>query len=276
MGDWPLHGYCSRIKHYPDGFGSGDIKISVDCTTAHEKGSWIELVASTDFDCFLFVQVYVVFSSLLFFFDIGVGAAESEVVLFPNLMVQDKTFFMVNDEFILPVLIPAGTRISARSQCNVTASRTISLNVGLIEGKNFKTPFSYAHCDAYGADETDTTGVEIDPGASADTKGAWIEITGSTTEDLKGFFFRIGDKVNTALTTCYWNLDVAIGAAESEVIIVENWGQTACGTPDRITPLHSPFFGIPIPAGTRISARAACSTTSAADRLFDFVLYGVR
>jgi hypothetical protein len=66
-------------------------------------------------------------------------------------------------------------------------------------------------------------------------------------------------------------LDIAIGASGSEKIILSNYswiwtGVEAAGT------APSPFFAIPIPAGTRISARIAVSSGAAN---FGITAYGV-
>ncbi len=91
------------------------------------------------------------------------------------------------------------------------------------------------------------------------TKNAtWTQLTASTTRDAAGLLVSV-QKPNTAATD--FCIDVAIGAGGSEIIILADIIISAgTGTPGRCGQFYAP---IPIPAGTRISARQATNTASA-------------
>jgi len=97
--------------------------------TAHAKGSWTQIVASTARDI---RQLLLMFGGAVentnspstrtyasWLFDIGIGAAASEKIIIPNLgLVVASVSDCLNDAIFGPfdVNIPAGTRIAARCQ----------------------------------------------------------------------------------------------------------------------------------------------------------------
>jgi hypothetical protein len=205
-------------------------------------------------------------------FDIGIGAAGSERVLVGNLpasSVNDGS--RIESHYLIPILVPAGTRISARSQCTYTTVLGPYLSMRAVGFGGFGDTVPLAKCTTIGADTSDTGGKEIDPGSVADTKGSWIEMSTSLTDGAKGFLIGIGNKLNVARTVYDWTLDIGIGAAGSEVAIIEDYRLSTKA--NVMTPRMSPLYPIAIPAGTRISARAQCSGTDSTDRLFDLILY---
>jgi hypothetical protein len=132
---------CSLIL--VSGAGAGVVGLGHSCTlggtgaagtlvdpggTANTKGSWVELSAGTPFR----IQQAILqwnargnsaMSLASIRIDIGIGASGSEVVLIPNLVSRaDATSdeFMVRAIGPLPLDIPAGTRVSARTQSTIT------------------------------------------------------------------------------------------------------------------------------------------------------------
>lgn len=109
--------------------------------TAHTKGSWTELVASSsDTIKGFWIHIGLNENTILgatstTFTDIGIGAAASEQVIVPDhysLATQSED---ATNSVFYDIEIPAGTRISARSQCTDTDAtdriRTVAI-VGLI------------------------------------------------------------------------------------------------------------------------------------------------
>ena len=86
--------------------------------------------------------------------------------------------------------------------------------------------------------------------------------------------FAIGNITNAARASYTWLLDIAIGAAASEVNIVENFSLVASSGSDNIVPQAVYMLPVNIPAGTRLSAQAQCSGINGTDRIFDIILYG--
>ena len=268
-------GNIARHKGYP---GPPDYATTVTAAgSADAKGAWAELVASTDFEAGAFSIEVLHWSQADsdILWDVGIGAAESEVSIVDNLIYAvGKTYdYRGVQIYHFPLPIPAGTRISARCQAEV-ASSTIGLATQIYD-VTYYSQRPPGRITTYGANTDDTDGVVIDPGAVANTKGAWIEITSSLTHDIQGFMWGITSNQNHARATYTFKLDIGIGADESEVVIVSNHLLTSYTIIDVVFCKFSPYIPISIPAGTRISARAACSGIDASDRLFGIIFYGI-
>lgn len=104
--------------------------------TINTKGAWAALTASSTVACSqLIVCAFppvVALNSVALLLDIGTGAASSETVIIPDLLLRTSA---LNDHLCgtgilgpIPVTIPSGTRIAARLQSNV-ASQTYSVVV---------------------------------------------------------------------------------------------------------------------------------------------------
>ncbi len=249
--------------------------------SANTLGSWVQLVASTGSDCcFLRVDIGG-FNGAgpNGAVDIGVGAGGSEVVVISQLMVahRDPNGAAQVDYFI-PVSIPSGTRIAARCQCHAINDGTF-VGVSWFDGAHTQVE-GYAGVDSLGFTAASTQGTTIDPGATAGTKGAYAQLTASTTRDYAGLFFAF-DALNvttgTTNNTDGFEIDVAIGAAASEVIIVpdihvlKEYMSTVVG----FQPKCSEIFWAPIPSGTRVAVRCQCSTNTATERLLGVTAYGI-
>jgi hypothetical protein len=100
--------------------------------SANTKGSYAQLIASTAKRsvCMLVFMGNTVIDQK-FFIDIATGAAASEVVL-----VSDLFIWYSSDQITpvtIPIMIPPGTRIAARCQCNLAGSKTIKACITLLE-----------------------------------------------------------------------------------------------------------------------------------------------
>lgn len=96
------------------------------------------------------------------------------------------------------------------------------------------------------------------------SKGSWVELIASTTRDSHGLFVVLPSNENSN----DYLFDIGIGAAASEQVILENLLKSQ---------RYSSYFyqfGLWIPAGTRLSARAQSSIIDATDRLIDVIIYG--
>lgn len=242
--------------------------------SAHTKGSWTEIVASTPMNADMVVVVIRGASGADTLTDFAIGAAGSETVIFPNLYAGSGATPSLGHAAIytIPVGIPAGTRISARSQGHATG-QSLKVDLYLMNG-GVAFPAAGGAVVTYGANTADSGGVLIDPGASANTKGAYSEITSATSGPLKALivaFPLVGDGSATAAD---YLVDVAIGAAGSEVAIIKDFHFASHNVGNAHYPMTTPTFPVAIPSGTRISVRAQCSITGA-DRDFDAIVYGV-
>jgi hypothetical protein len=208
--------------------------------------------------------------------DIGFGAAGFEQVVVPNIFwCKASGGANLVMSIPLPLYIPAGTRVSARTQASV-ASHALGtlLSVGT---QGFVPSSPLTRVTDYGTATGSSGGTSVDPGATANTKGAWTQMVASTTHPIKYLFMCQGSP--TARTTgCWWLFDIGIGGAGSEQVLVPNLNtaQGGLGTTANVqVPCSHGPFPVSIPAGTRLSVRSSCSVNTAGDRLLPVALYGI-
>jgi len=244
---------------------------------ANTKGAYAEVVASTAFDAHgLLVSLSNGSSSYLdYLTDVAVGASGSETIIAENLYAGSGDGAQTIDAcgYLLPISIPAGTRLSARVQSS-GASATLRILIILL-GEGFITPPGLGRITTYGASTADSGGTQIDPGGTAHTKGAYSEIVASTTNPIRQLTIAMGNQANVLRTTALWLADLAVGAAGAEQVLIENIMLNCGGSVDLIQPQIFPPLGVNIPAGTRLAARAQCSIIDVTDRLIDIFVYGV-
>ena len=238
------------------------------------KGSWTEIVASTacDTDYLILAVLHEDTGAEEFLIDIGVGSSGNEEMIAEDVYMPGRASHTLPNYYPMRIHIPSGTRVSVRAQG--TTSRTIKVQMKLLSS-SFMSSAGWSSAFSIGSDAaTDVYGVTTDPGGTANTKGSWTEATSSTSDDINGFLLVVGYNDNaTNNTASNWLIDVGIGAASSEEVIVENhW--IKIGTSENANVVV--FYDIFIPAGTRIAFRAQCSNTDASDRLITPDLIGFR
>jgi hypothetical protein len=250
--------------------------LGVQLTTVgstNTKGAWTQLVASTSVDL-----AGLWFSTLAFgsastprLVDIGIGAAASEQVLVANLTSQQggAGASTEGDSVFIPIAVPAGSRLSARYQATNTAGTQYVNLTGQIGGP------SYSNVDTYGATTADSGGIVIDPGGTANTKGAWVELTSSTARRHRALIVGVSSRGNVDLSSNEWLVDIATGAASSETVRIANVHLRSDVQGDSMGPQLIGPIDVDIAASSRLAVRASSRINDATDRLFDVVLYGV-
>lgn len=231
--------------------------------TIHTKGAYTTLIASTAFAAKgLLVQIGTTRTAADAFVDIAIGGAGSETVIVPNMMSGSGNGNCTRQPAIyIPLMIPAGTRISARTQSTFTAA-AITVKVHLL-GTLLGGMEPYGKAIEFGADTSVTQGTTVDPGAVANTKGAWTQLTASCPLPLKALYIDNSNLVQTARSSADWLLDIGIGAAASELVIIPNIWIECVTIEDTIAHFPTPLIPVSVPAGSRISARCQCSLTTA-------------
>ncbi len=275
MADFPL-GQLAFSQS--TGIGSVSTGITVAASaTADTKGSWVELIASTEHDVVeMNVQIPTIAaaSATSYFVDIAIGSAGNEEVIISNIHFstgvsgsRSPTF-----SFDYPISVPSGSRLSAR--CQNTLASADSVDVLLTMGSpKFTSGTGFSEAVDFGANTSTSNGVAIDAGGVANTKGAWSEMT-TGADELSGFVLSLGANLNTALTTANFLFDVGIGSAGNEEIIAEN---IFCRTNiDENVFQSGKFCGVSIPANTRIAVRSQSTTINNPDRILSAVLQGIR
>lgn len=229
--------------------------------------AWVALTTSAPLDIAeLWLSISPGTTHAGYLVDIAVGAAGSEQVIIPNLLVNTRS--MCVTEYRFPIAIPAGTRISARCQ-----STTISAvcYVKAIIGAAAGYISSCSKVIAIGADESDTGGFSGDPGATANTYSAWQTIA-TPTERLVGIVIAVTLRGNAATSTATWLLEIGVETSTTYIPKLAFGNDTIN---DFAVPATYSPFPVDIPANTAILVRSKCSISDASDRLFDIALYGM-
>lgn len=240
----------------------------------HTKGAWVQMIASTvgegvALDVHLQrgngTQVYAV--------DVAINDGGTRVIIAADLLWYDKDFGNSSLMIRLPVSIPDGTRLDMRVQSNTNLNAIEAhLKVWL---STFQAPAGAGTTVTYGFTAATTNGVDIDPGAIANTKGAYSEITASTNEPLAGFYLLFApNDANGTWTDARWLIDVAIGGAGSEVVISADNIMLALVNEVYTSPGHI-WIPIDVAEGSRIAIRSQSTENDSNDRLLEVVLIGV-
>lgn len=243
--------------------------------SAHTKGAWVTLDASTSFDADgIVIGTHCLNGNYGTMVDVAIGAAAAEQTFLENFLVANCT--ELNQSIYVPIEIPAGSRIAARCQYGNAGPQSPQVSATLIRGGLLQPPPG-GQVITLGAATGSTGGTSIDPGGSANTYGSWVQMSASTDSDIVALWPVVGNKGHTSpqyLGHGSFRLDVGVGAAAAEVAAIS-------GLPfgSYTNALYSPpaqmWYPVSIPAGSRVAARARCGTTDATDRTFDLVLYAL-
>lgn len=274
------------MSHYPQSasglnyisYPAGPTPVGLTLTanaSANTKGSYSEFVSSTPFAANqMYLFVWNTDNAVRqFLFDIATGGVGAETDILPNLSADGTSTTSSIYGFGLygpfPVAIPAGTRISGRCQCS-TGSETMNVQIVLVAAGD--TP-GVSSAVNYGAETANSGGTQLDPGGSANTKGAYTELTSSTSAVAQWvmLIFTIG---HSSVSSVFWLVDLATGAggAETPLIIDIPVASVAnAGAQPSMQPRTYAFLTY-IPASTRLAARCSCSTATATVRLLDVVV----
>jgi hypothetical protein len=174
--------------------------------------------------------------------------------------------------FSLPLYVPKGSALYARNASS-TASATMTTTIAGFPVGRGGAP-GYSRCLALFTPGT-SRGVAIDPGGTANTTGAWAQTTTGVTARIAEWFGVIGSNGNTTRTTAHWDMDVGIGAAGSEQVVLAGITVSVGVSSTTMGPVLLGPYPTDVPASTAWSARSTCSITTAGSRTFDLCLYGL-
>ena len=198
--------------------------------------------------------------------DIGIGDPGQESTIFGNLTATKSNVFQTRI-LTLPTIAPSGAHVVARAQNDGTAG-TPQINIGiLIYGINFKNPSPPRSTVHYGPSVSLSRGVLVDPGASANVKSAWVEITSGTSIDHSSLLITIQGDTDTVKPAGNALIDIGIGTSGNEVVILPNLPSTFASSDDHLPVMFGPFL-LSIPSGTRIVARVQSSDTSGTRQIY--------
>lgn len=234
-------------------------------------GPWIEITPATTADAdaiFVFLMSNLASTGTKLALDIGIGLAGAERVLIPKITIQRMMSDVSSSapvECLLPIKIPQGSRLAIRTSGNATSS---SMLVKCLLVKYQDSPYEGSYlATSYGVSEN-CSGTVIDPGSSF-VKGKYYEITPATVGPIKWLaMFFMTDQPGAGTM---WTVDIAVGEAGSESILLPDFViQNYLG-------IHPCSMILPfdIVQGSRISARAQCSSITLPDRDFELGLIGI-
>ena len=252
-----------RVEHNLGTVGSLTAGTSVTTgASATTKGTPAQIFAATAFDTYwMWIGAYeysAVTTASQGAMDILVGAA-TEDILIPNLLFGYATAgggpSGSNKQWVFPLYIPAGTRISVQA-AGARTSTAFRVCIALYGGSGIPPWRVGTRVITYGMG-TIPNGTTIVPGASA-AEGSWTQIVAATTQDHFALFPSFQLTADTSVTTSNIAVDVGVGAAtEEEIMQSLQYGITANETMSGPVPCFPCFDDIP--SGTRLVMRASNS-----------------
>jgi hypothetical protein len=229
---------------------SSAVTVTADAT-AHTKGAWSQLIASTSANIdTLFVQVTdigVSNTNTATLLDLAIGASGSEVAFVSNIGVGGAGPVIAATNgiiFVLPIKIPSGSRIAARTQAVIGGDTAIVTIRGYSTGSYNSAP---TELDSLGTSTATSAGTGI---AAQNT---YAQIIASTTQAYRGFVF-VG---SAGSSTGNVNLDVTVGsgASGSEVEIGDFKFRTNSSEQTNHFPINPLASGASIPSGSRLAVK---------------------
>lgn len=243
-----------------DPFQSGANFTTITASsTAHTKGSWTQIVASTSAETALIAltvtdaQINAGECSVLL--DLATGAAGSETAIMENAAVGGATIPSFGTArgssgivLPLPVRVASGSRLSVRIQSNV-ASRTCRVVHALMQLPGRQT--LPASVDILGASVATSRGTALS-GAS----GSWTQIVASSSQRYRALY-AVPSCIGTDLLSISPVLEIGYGPAGSEISV----GKQAVSFLNTEAASHFVSIGMnlpiacDVPAGSRIAVK---------------------
>jgi hypothetical protein len=256
--------------------GASRVTITGDTTgpTAHVKGAWSELIASTDAAArwlVVDVQTGSNASDSAALLDIGTGAAGSETVRIADMGAGQIAAVVASAgaiKYLFPMSIPSGTRIAARIQfgtLNGAVARTGNMSAGVYTDDRLAAlPTTL---DTMGADTANSRGTTL---TNANT---YYELTSSTTQDYQALVATVTAAGATNRSNTSMKFTVGKGASGAEVELFsfeyrETNTESMFPAEAQIPALYTGH----IPAGTRLSVKVG---TGGNGTFRDVILHGV-
>lgn len=266
MSDFGVAGGIPRSESWGVVSGSSG-GTTVSAATANIYGSWVQLKASTGLEATsLIITIADPNGNDEIKVDIGIGASGSEVVIAESLFFRADGYLRNNGmTYSLPLRVPAGTRVAARMR-SASASRSCQVSVRALAGDSSYNAFE--RLEPIGGAYVAT------PGYTGHTKGAWSQLVAASAANYKALHIVFGLLDYVSSQTSCGLLDLGVGAAGSEVIIVPDLHVTAHNLPGYThNTYQQAFVQGSVPYGIRLSCRGQVSAGNAARHMAMF-LYG--
>lgn len=276
MSDFPIYTGCRLVTEGEDAANSRGTQFYTSAT-GHTKGLWYTICTTIPENVVGFWLALGYTDTYRYLLDVGVGADGVEQVVVSN-FAWSAAYGLTTAPTYFPLALPAGEKLKLRMQSGSGSQRYCYGQVTFVQAPFSLQPGLQAAI-TLGADTGTSLGTALDPGGVANTKGDWVELSAATAADIRSLIVCL-ENGSTNFPESYaaqnWLVDIGVGAAESEQVIVANIPAGCHPSGDSIA---MPIFGpVPvfIPEGTRVAMRAQCDITDATDRIIRAVLIGMR
>jgi len=254
------------------GAGAGtSLGTTVTAGAINVKGAWVSLGQTTfGWNWLNLMLAQTVASDKVI--DIGVsGDGTNWWSIAENIRLAGRKNADTIQSIALPLRIRdgafVGLRVAASTASHIVRATILGSSVGILGSPG------YARAVSLYTPAT-SRGVTVDPGATANTKGAWAEIDAAAGESVDAIYVMVGqnaDVTRTAVASAL--LDIGMGTASNEFVMLPDlsmyWTTTLDGPQINIGPI--PCY---IPLGSRVVARAQCTDVAAGDRTMDVGILG--
>lgn len=222
---------------------------TVTSGAANAKGSWVQVVSSMpEAATAVNLNISGIGSSnanTAGVVDIGIGPSGSEVVVASNIAVGMALII----EFVVPLAIPAGSRVALRHQ-NAANARASTIRSQFM--RNGPISFPPSSVDVIGVTSATSRGTAL-------ATSGWTTIVASTSQAYQAVVPVFSAGGTTSITATTGSSLIAYGASGSEVQVNANF--TITTTSEVITSINGAGWDCgACPAGTRISGRKGGNT----------------
>ncbi len=127
MGNWPTLSDGGPEKTF--GLGASSAGAAITGGAANVKGAYAEIYVATEFETsLLFLMLHTIAASD-YLVDIAIGAAGSEVIIIPDIIIRNTGSQFQPPVVWYPVALPPGTRLAARAQSASTFAQNRTLDI---------------------------------------------------------------------------------------------------------------------------------------------------
>ena len=248
--------------------------VAVDVTgssTAGAKGSWVTIISEIPFETGwialgTYLQTSVGGGNTATSLDLGCDGT----VVVADLLLGHRHRYCT----MFPLRLPAGATLQARVGGEL-ANRRARIYVQLFGGEPDTGLAAPMLITTYGA--TTSGGLQLVPGTSVDkTDWSWHEVTASTVHPIHALMVLVQGWQQFA-DSAHFALDVGIGPAGSETVIIPDHRFFTVASDDYVSPASPQFYplAMAIPAGTRLAVRGGrVEDTVSGTTNFEVGLYG--
>jgi hypothetical protein len=275
----PIWG-TTRLDTTETSTANAGVTLTGDGVTAHVKGPWSQLIASSAFDAYG-ISVLVGSTAraasvdIRRLVDIGIGAASSEIVIIANLEAGGSAEWgdpsCQPAHYVFPIFIPAGTRIAGRCQ-GQAISPTVQCQVRLYSTPIGPCGWTGSTVTTYGADTANSRGVLHTHGnASYPTA---TEIVSSTSRPTRYLQVGVGMSSDTTGNTKRGLIRIGVGSTPNYIASDLPWAESTTVESVQFETanfiLSRMLLDIPSATSLRLGAMM-----NAAGEARSFILYGV-